>query len=287
MENFYYCLSSSLKSGMDLCKALEIGTNRSSELSLNARRAVINEITGGKNLSEALKTAAGISEFDTAVISAGEHSGALSEALFRLSEFHKNRRDERMSLIKNLIPSIIGLEGLIVALNIPLLFSCSLNAFINKFFFWNFIIIMAVAAIYGIFIYLRNNSLLFCELLFKFDFFMLPNIYRYKIFNIIFFLFHTLYKAGFGYIKTFSVLNNTAANMYVKDRLINFEIIAKRDEPLERIFQKNDLFDSIDSDRLIVGEKTGTLDIELKKLCDGYEKNIKTVQKLFLKQSAV
>jgi len=186
-------------------------------------------------------------------------------------------------LIKQLFIPILGIIGLIIALKLPLFFTEGVDVFIKTVFIWIFFVFSIITFSVIILYFLVKYSKIAGELIYRYDFIFLPNIFRYRMFKMIYYLLFIMYKSGLPYSKIFVTLTKTAPNKYAENELNTFEIIAKRDETLARILRVNLFFKTYETQVITAAETAGALEPEFKRLYDEYSTKYNENVKLFFK----
>jgi type II secretory pathway component PulF len=98
----------------------------------SSRRTVIEELAGGRSLTESLERAQALSPSALALLRAAETSGALPEALDQVAEWIKTARQERRTIWAGLAYPVVLLICASVILPLPALVSQGLMAYLFR-----------------------------------------------------------------------------------------------------------------------------------------------------------
>jgi len=110
-EAFYNELSTLINSGIDIRTALELTANSfTSAKDLALFNEILEEVIGGKSLSESLKGNERFSNYEFYSVRIGEETGRLGEILTELAKYYKSKISQRRKIIGAITYPILELS---------------------------------------------------------------------------------------------------------------------------------------------------------------------------------
>jgi len=262
---------------------------------------IAEEITKGKNLSEALKTHSNIfSELFQSMIKVGEESGTLEEVLGTLAR-QMEKDYELKSKIKGalvypavIVCAMVGIGILMLIMVVPKLaetfkeleielpattrFVIGLGNFLTQK--WFLVVLMIVAFIFLFRLILKTNSgkKFFDGLFLKIPF--ISNIIKKSNSATLTRTLGSLITAGVPLLRSLEIVSGTLGNFYFHQAIVSsIDKVRKGEKLFEALSPYQNLFPPLIVQMLEVGEETGETSSILEKLSDFFEDEVANTTK--------
>lgn len=292
--NFARNLSVGIKSGMPLIDILGLLKQQTTSKYFQERiQSFIDNVNNGQTLAQALSNAKNIfDEFFISIIKVGESSGNLSSSLLYLSQELKKQHEIRNRVKSALIyPAIIFFAtiGITVFLTVfifpkllPVFSSLHIDlplstkiiiallAFIKGYGFLTLGSIIALVVGLKLSLKIRIVSFMYDRITLKIPFVskVIKNITLTNFTRSM----HVLLKSGVTIMDALNIARGTLNNLYYKKEVDNLIEYVRRGESMTRYLeQKPELFPSMLTGMIKVGEKAGNLEENFEYLSEYYE----------------
>ncbi|MDE6789589.1 MAG: type II secretion system F family protein [Ruminococcus sp.] len=285
-------LSAMLTSGLTLVKAIDIMTReQENEKAKAIWQDIYENVQKGESFSSTLEMHAGsFPDFLISMVNAGESSGSLDVIMTRMSDHYANENKLKNTVKSAMIyPVILAVLCVVIVI---FLFAFIMPTFIDmyddpstmpaltkmmdaisKFIInqWYILIIIAVAAFFGIKYMLKVPSLRF-----KFDRLLIKapsigplmtKIYTGRFSRTL----SNLYSSGIPMVDCLQKASAVLGNSYVDEKFENVIDEVKQGETLSAAITRTEIFESMFCSVIYVGEEAGALDSILDKTSDYYE----------------
>ncbi|MDD4901783.1 MAG: type II secretion system F family protein [Patescibacteria group bacterium] len=288
-----------ISANLALVQSLRIAAEQTDNVSLKMNIfEIAYEVDGGSTLSAAMAKRPKIfSPFYTNVVKSGETSGRLDEVLNYLADEIENDYDMTSKIKGAMIYPAFVLIGLfavgvlMMVVVVPQLtnifketgaalpFATRILINISDFMinYWWVLIILAIAAIIAIRVFLNTElgkktvDLIKLRLPVFGNLFQLIYIVRFTR------SMNTLIIGGVTISKSLEVVANVVGNTVYKDLILQSHKSVEEGGSLARVFLSSDVVPKMVPQMIVVGEKTGKLDLVFRKITDFYTREIKNI----------
>lgn len=283
---FFSELSTLLKSGIPIVKSLK-SLSSSNAFNKNFRNnldAIVRDLEKGDTFSDSIQTKEIFSLLTINMITAGEKSGNLPQICKKISELTQRNMIFKKRIFTALIYPFILLHLAILGPNAGIVVTCGLKAFIAVVA--KELIFIYLSVIFIFFIYKLLNAIDITSFIMDIFILKIPvlgsfikNYTLYQFYLSFYYLYASGSNMSYSFKKTAIFILRPRIKALIAPVLEKIII----DEPLEDALKGNKIFPVTDTNLLITGEKTGTLDEKLKELITIYEERIEHQLKILEK----
>ena len=294
--NFCYQFASLVSSGIPMLMSLEILVKQLESITLREGiRSVIQKVEEGDSLAEALAARNDIySPFFIGMVKAGEASGKLDQALFRLAQHYKNREllEQKIKTATNYPKLVFILVLVVVMLLLTFVIPNFERTFINMGVDPPLITKMFLSIGAGLRSYWQ--SLLAGALVFALVFLKISKIDRFAYHRDLLLLrlpifgqlnrkiaiaqycrvLSTMLSSGVELLAALALAANVVDNSYFSQQLKGTESLLLRGEGVAKALGASEQFPHLVLGMVSIGEESGTLDDMLAKAAEIYEAEV-------------